>query len=203
MADSILVSSKSFIMKKLTYTFLLSFCWLQSWSQSPKHELYTTAGIGTVPLIVKSFNQYSFGVSGLFSYGYEEETPKDHILPVFTLGYQYRLSKRFKIGVEIVYDKFQLYNKENSYRYISFMGRCSYKLRESKRFILSTAISAGITNEHSIETEQGVKVEKNNMIPGLHFYILEVDYKLKNFIITYNTGLGMSGLINLGIKYRF
>jgi hypothetical protein len=202
-ADSILVSSKSFIMKKLTYTFLLSFCWLQSWSQSPKHEIYTTAGIGTVPFLVRSFNQYAFGVSGLFSYGYEEETPKDHVLPAFTLGYQYRLSKRFKIGVEIVYDKFQLYNKENSYRYASFMGRCSYKIGETKRVIIYTAISAGITNEHSLETEQGVKVEKNNMIPGLHFYILEVDYKLKNFIITTNTGLGMSGFINLGIKYRF
>lgn len=190
-------------MKKFIFILLLAFCWIQGWSQSQKHELYTTAGIGTVPFIVKSFNQYAFDFSGLFSYGYEEETPKDHVLPAFTLGYQYRFSKRFKIGVEIVYDKFQLYNKENSYRYISFMGRCSYKLRESKRFIVSTAISAGITNEHSIETEQGFKIEKNNMIPGLHFYILEVDYKLKNFIITTNTGLGMSGVINLGIKYRF
>ena len=203
MADSILVSSKSLNMKKLIYILLLAFCWLQSWSQSPKHEFYTTAGIGTIPFLVRSFNQYAFDFSGLFSYGYVEETPKDNVLPAFTLGYQYKLSKRFKIGAEIVYDKFQLYNKENSYRYISFMGRCSYMLRESKRFIVYTGVSVGITNEHSIETEQGIKIEKNNMIPGLHFYILEVNYKLKKIIITTNTGLGMSGVINLGIKYRF
>jgi len=167
--------------------------------QSKKNEFYVTAGIGTVPFLVKSFNQYGFNIWGY----YDEEVPEDHVWPVITLGYQYRVSKKFKIGAEIIYDKFLLYNKENSYRFFSVMARFNYKLGESKRFVAYSGISGGITFEHSIETEQGVKIEKNKTWPAIHLYLLEVDYKFKRFSITFTSGLGMSGIINLGMKYRF
>jgi hypothetical protein len=181
-------------MKKLILLIALSTFRLMVWGQSEKHEFYVTAGIGTAPFIIESLNRLDF---------FSTDVQKDHENPVMTFGYQYRISNKMKIGPEIIIDRFWMDDREDSYRFNSFLGRCDIIWRETRKVIISSGISAGITSKKAIETFNGVLKERSEIYPVMHLYMLCFDYKVGNFSITINNGLGVSGILNLGIKYRF
>ena len=180
-------------MKKIILLIGLSTFGLPSWGQSEKHEFYITAGIGTAPFIIETLSHLD-----LFSTEYR----RDHVNPVITVGYQYRISKKIKIGPEIIFDKFWINDKEDNYRFNSYLGRCDLIWRETKKVVIYSGISAGVTFKKATETFNGILQERNETYPAMHLYLICFDFKLKNFSITFNQGLGVSGILNLGIKYR-
>ena len=181
-------------MKKIISLIAFSTFGLLVWGQSEKHEFYITAGIGTGPFIIESLNHLDF---------FSTEIRRDNVNPAITIGYQYRASKKMTIGPEIVFDKFWINDKEDSYRFNSFLGRCDFIWRETRRVIIYSGISAGVTFKKAIETYNGIVKERNETYPAMHLYLLCFDYKAGKFSICINNGLGVSGILNLGIKYRF
>ena len=180
-------------MKKIISIIALSTFGSLVWCQSEKHEFYVTAGIGTVPFLVESFN-HNFLAS---------ETYPEHANPAITAGYQYRISKKINLGPELVIDKFWFEGWEDHYRFTSLLGRCNIILHESMKTKVYSGISAGVAFRNAIETSNGIIDERHDTYLALHLYLISVDFKLRKFSITTNTGLGVSGLVNLGIKYHF
>lgn len=181
-------------MKKLIPLIILSTFGLMVCGQSEKHEFYVTAGIGTAPFIIESLSSLDF---------FSNEVQKDHTNPVITLGYQYRISNKIKIGPEIIIDRFWMDDGENSYRFNSFLIRSDFIWRETRKAVIYSGISAGATFKKAIETFNGILRERNEAYPAIHLYLLCFDYKLGKISFTINNGLGVSGILNLGIKYRF
>ena len=191
-------------MKKIFPFIALSTFGLLAWGQSEKHELFFTSGIGSGPFIVESLNHLGIDLSGWLPPELRSnETHKDHILPVITLGYQYRLSKKFKLGSEMIFDRFWIDNRKNSYHFNSLFVRCDFIWYESRKLLAHSAVSIGATNKRSIETIDGNIRKRNEILPGMHLYLIGIDFKLGKFSITANNGIGMSGVVNLGVKYRF
>jgi hypothetical protein len=46
-------------------------------------------------------------------------------------------------------------------------------------------------------------LKKHRVNPGYHIYLIGADFKVNKFLIDVNTGYGVSGVFNLGLKYRF
>lgn len=183
-----------FIMKKIILVVALSTFELIVWGQSEKHEFYVTAGIGTVPFLIESFSRIDF---------FATEVRRDHVNPVITVGYQYRISNKIKIGPEIIIDRFWIDDRENGYHFNSLLGRSDFIWRETRKVIIYSGISAGVTFKKAIETFNGILKERNDTYLVMHLYLIGFDFKLQKFSITFNQGLGVSGIMNLGIKYRF
>jgi len=181
-------------MKKIISLIALSTLGLLVLGQSEKHELYITAGIGTVPFIIESFDHMVF---------FSDEIVRDQTNPVITIGYQYRLSKKIRIGPEVVLDRFWINNRENSYRFKSMLVRFDINWLSSKRVNIYSGVSTGVTSKNAIETIDGIETKRNGTYLGLHLYLFCFDYKLGKFSMTFNKGLGVSGIVNLGMKYRF
>ena len=165
-----------------------------TWAQSEKHEFYITAGIGTAPFIIESL-----GHMDLFS----DEVSRDQTNPVITVGYQYKVSKKIRIGPEVIIDRFWINNRENSYHFISVLVRCDINWLSTKRVTIYSGVSTGVTSKNAIETADGVETKRDDNYLGLHLYLFCFDYKFGKFSMTFNKGLGVSGIVNLGMKYRF
>jgi len=181
-------------MKKIIPLIALSTFGLVSRGQSEKHEFHVSAGIGTAPFIIETLNHLDF---------FSTEVRKDHVNPVITAGYLYRVSKKIKVGPEIIFDKFWIDDKEDNYSFNSYLGRCDFIWRETRKVIIYSGISAGVTFKKATETSYGIANERNDTYPAIHLYLICFDFKLQKFSITFNNGLGVSGIVNLGIKYRF
>src|SRR4030095_2769135 len=146
-------------MKKIISLIVLSIFGLLVWGQSQKHEFYITAGIGTGPFIIESLNSLDF---------FSTEVQKDHTNPVITFGYQYRILNKIKIGPEIIIDRFWMDDRENSYHFNSFLGRCDFIWRETRKVVIYSGASAGVTFKKAIETFNGVLRERNEAYPAIH-----------------------------------
>lgn len=181
-------------MKKIISLIVISFFVFPVFGQSEKQEVYITAGLVSGPFLVESFNNIDF---------FSTEYRKDHVAPIITIGYQYRLSKKIKLGPEIIFDRFWIENKENSYHFNSFLCNLSFTWFERKKVSLYSGLSAGITFKRAWEKDNGIDKLKKDKYLGLHLYTICFDYKFPNFTITVNKGIGMSGLLNIGMKYRF
>ena len=175
---------------------LLAFATFGSltYGQQEKHEIYITAGLVSGPFLVESLNNMDF---------FSTEYSKDQITPIITIGYQYTLSKKVKLGPEIIFDRFWIEDKENSYHFNSFLCHLSFMWIEKKKVALYSGLSVGVTFKNALETVNGIPTPRKDRYFGFHIYTIGFDYKLPKFSISINKGIGMSGLLNLGMKYRF
>jgi len=181
-------------MKKIiSLISILTFGLLVS-GQIEKNEIYITAGLVSGPFLVESLNNMDF---------FATEYSKDQITPIITIGYQYTLSKKIKLGPEIIFDRFWIEDKENSYHFNSFLCHLSFIWIEKKKVSLYSGLSAGITFKKALENVNGIPRSRKDRYFGFHLYTIGFDYKLPKFSFTINKGIGMSGLLNLGMKYRF
>jgi len=178
-------------MKKNIFLVALLFFRFAVCGQPEKHEFYVTTGIGTAPFIIESFKRIDF---------FSNEVRKDHVIPVITIGYQYRIENKIRMGPEILFDRFWIDDRKNSFRFTSFLIRSDFIWRETSKVIIYSGVSIGVTFKKAIETVYG---ERNETYPTAHLYLIGFDFKLKKFSITFNQGLGVSGVLNLGVKYRF
>jgi hypothetical protein len=160
-------------------------------SEKGSHQFYSTAGTASLHRLAFDLIQDVFG-DGISECG----------LPVLTVGYQYQFNKRCRIGIEYIYDKFWYFNEVENIQIKSLLFRFDYNWLNNERFTVFSAISGGYgwikLTENDFNTPKEYEEEEG---VAMHLYLIGAEYKMKNFALLINTGLGYSGLVNIGVKY--
>jgi hypothetical protein len=123
-----------------------------------------------------------------------------HKCIILNAGLQWRISRNWRMGPAFTYDHFGTKYRSVEYSALNYLFRCDRIWRETKKSILYSGLSIGVRKLKQFEN--GI-LKKHQVDPGYHFYLIGADFKVNKFLIAVNTGYGVSGVFNLGLKYRF
>ena len=111
-----------------------------------------------------------------------------------------RVSEKWRTGFAFTYDHFGTKHRSVEYSNLSYMLRFDRIWKESKTFLFYSGLSVGARKirrfDEEIETERHVA-------PAYQVYLMGADLKIGHLMIDANVGYGVSGLLNLGLKYHF
>jgi hypothetical protein len=125
---------------------------------------------------------------------------RKHTCLILNAGYQQLLSKEWRAGTSFSYEHFGLEDRSVEYSVLSYSFRCDRLWKETKKTILYSGLSAGVRTLKKIENEGAVI---RQVAPCYHFYLAGLDYKINNFLLDLNLGIGVSGILGFSAKYRF
>ena len=129
-----------------------------------------------------------------------ETDPHSHKCIILNAGFQMMLSKNWRIGPSFTYDHFGTKHRDIEFHSFSYLLRIDRVWKETKQITLYSGFSLGINSIRRIDAE----IKKDHEVnAGWHVYVLGADIKLYKFLIDINTGYGVSGVFNIGAKYRF
>ena len=134
--------------------------------------------------------KYLFYIQGGYmSSGYIKESGQKEIV-----------SEKWRIGPAFTYDHFGTKHRSVEYSNLSYMMRCDRIWKTTKKYSFYSGLSLGARKirrfEDEIETESHVSM-------AYQVYLLGADLKIDRFLINVNAGYGVSGILNVGLKYRF
>lgn len=166
-----------------------------------KHHVYVSAGAGSL---------HAWGVDIAFSalaaiFG-SSSTVQTRATPIFTAGYQYNLSRKFRIGPEVVHHQFNTEpeDRKNDLFFTSVLVRTDYTWFENKKWRFYSGVSAGclfITDRGLFD--DGTGVSETNVIFDGHVYLVGCEYSIGRTAVFLNAGGGAAGLVNAGITIGF
>ena len=119
-----------------------------------------------------------------------------------TLGYNYYLTNHISVGAQIVYSSSKTKIAETSYKnnYISIMPDVRYSWFNQSWFSLYSRVGAGVLIRHINYTE---KIDSENDTK-FAYQISPIGLDFGKTIIGFaEFGLGVSGTIIVGARYRF
>lgn len=167
-----------------------------------------------LPLSVPAQQQpgkYFFYVQGGYrSSGYIKEAGQKEIVSktethhhkciIFNAGFLVRVSEKWRTGPAFTYDHFGTKHRSVEYSNLSYMIRCDRIWKENKNFLFYSGLSLGVSKIRKFEEEKEVEC---HIKPAYQIYLAGVDIKINRLMIDINTGYGVSGILNAGLKYRF
>lgn len=175
---------------------------VQAQQKENNHTFYVTAGA------VSTNYLRSIAVNSLFAPLFSAlfgTTPKalHGSQPVICVGYQYEITRNVKAGIEGIRDRFWINSKDEQHTYYSLLIRSDYIWLNTERVELYSGLGAGISFAKSKSNYTNTFKEEKNTLLGWQVYTIGLDYKLKSFTLTANTGFGTLALVNGGVKYTF
>jgi hypothetical protein len=129
-----------------------------------------------------------------------ETDSRSHACPILNAGIQRMVSKDWRVGLSFSYDHFGLKDRSIEYSSLGYMLRCDRIWKETKKSILYSGLSAGIRTLKRFDNEV---LKEHHVSPGYHLYLIGADFKIEKFLLDINIGVGTSGVLNYGLKYRF
>lgn len=123
-----------------------------------------------------------------------------HKCIIFNAGFLVKISEKYRIGPAFTYDHFGTKHRSVEYSNLSYMMRCDRIWKETKNISFYSGLSLGVRIIRKFEEE--IEVE-SHIKPAYQVYLAGIDLKIKRLLIDVNTGYGVSGILNAGLKYRF
>lgn len=178
-------------MKKLIHFFFAFFpVFITAQQPSGKYFIYVQGGYVS-SWYVKEAMQKSIVT---------ETDPHNHKCIILNAGFQVMVSKNWRIGPSFTYDHFGTKHRDIEFHSFSYLLRVDRIWKETKQITVYSGLSLGVNSIRQIEDE----IKKDYQVnPGWQVYLLGADMKLYRFLIDVNTGYGVSGVFNIGAKYRF
>lgn len=129
-----------------------------------------------------------------------ETDPHNHKCIILNAGFQMMFSKKWRIGPSFTYDHFGTKHRDVEFHSFSYLLRVDRVWKETKQMTVYSGLSLGVNSIRRIEED----IKKDYQVnPGWHVYLLGADIKIYKFLIDVNAGYGVSGVFNIGAKYRF
>jgi len=128
-----------------------------------------------------------------------ETDPHNHKCIILNAGFQMMIAKNWRIGPSFTYDHFGTKYRDVEFHSFSYLFRTDRIWKETKQVTFYSGICLGVNTIQQIENE----IKKDHSVnPDWHIYLLGTDIKVHRFLIDVNTGYGVSGVLNVGVKYR-
>lgn len=178
-------------MKKLIlFFFAFSPVFITAQQSSGKHFIYVQGGYLS-----------SWYVKEVMQKNIVTETDHhNHKCIILNAGFQIMLSKNWRLGPLFTYDHFGTKHRDVEFHSFSYLLRLDRVWKETKQITLYSGVCLGVNSIQRIEEE----IKKDHTVnPGWHVYLFGADIKLYKFLIDINSGYGVSGVLNIGLKYRF
>jgi len=129
-----------------------------------------------------------------------ETDPHNHKCIILNAGFQIKVSKDWRVGPSFTYDHFGTKHRDVEFHSFSYLLRVDRIWKETKQISIYSGLSLGINSTRRIEE----KIKKDYSVnPGWQIYLLGADIRIYEFLLDINAGYGVSGILNMGIKYRF
>jgi hypothetical protein len=129
----------------------------------------------------------------------EKET-QHHKCIIFSAGFLVSLSEKWRIGPAFTYDHFGTKHRSVEYSNLSYMMRCDRIWKATKKYSFYSGLSLGVRKVRRFDDE--IETERH-LSTAYQVYLLGTDLKINRFLIGVNVGYGVSGILNVGLKYRF
>jgi len=178
-------------MKRLVFcSFVLLPIFLSAQISSGKYFIYVQGGYVS-SWYVKEAMQKSIVT---------ETDPHTHKCIILNAGLQIKISKNWRIGPSFTYDHFGTKHRDVEFHSFSYLLRVDRIWKETKQMTLYSGLCSGINSIRRFEE----KVKKDYSVnPCWHICLLGAEIKIYKFLLDVNAGYGVSGVLNMGIKYRF
>lgn len=155
--------------------------------------------------------KFSFYVQGGYmSSGYIKESALKEIVSaketqhhkciILNAGFLFRISDKWRIGPAFTYDHFGTKHRSVEFSNLSYMIRTDRIWKETKSFSLYSGLSLGIKKVRRFDDE--IETARYHR-PACQLYLLGVEFRSGHFSIDANAGYGVSGILNIGARYRF
>ena len=166
----------------------------------------------TMLLAQKLTRKYSFYIQGGYlSSGYIKESAQKKIVSaletqhhkyiILNAGFQVHLSEKWRTGLVFTYDHFGTKKRSVEYSNLCYMFRCDRIWIKTKKYSCYSGLSFGIRKIRQFENEVEIERKVN---PGYQIYLMGTDFKLADrLFFDINAGWGVSGILNVGLKYSF
>ena len=136
----------------------------------------------------------------MFKHIVSETHSHHHACPILSAGFQWNISNKWRVGPTFSYDHFGLKDRSVEYNVLSYLLRCDRIWKETKKINFYSGLSLGVRTLKQFENENLIE---HNLMPGYHIYLIGTEFNIKQFAFDLNVGIGTSGIVNLGGKYRF
>jgi hypothetical protein len=123
-----------------------------------------------------------------------------HKCIIFNAGFLVRVSDKWRTGPAFTYDHFGTKHRSVEFSNLSYMLRCDRIWKENKSFLIYSGLSLGTKKIRKFEEEKEV-IRRTNL--AYQVYLAGVEIKMGHLMIDANAGYGVSGILNLGLTYRF
>lgn len=147
---------------------------------------------------------------GYMSSGYVKESvqkvivsakeTQHHKCIILNAGFLVRISENWRVGPAFTYDHFGTKHRSVEVSNLSYMLRCDRIWKETKNYLFYSGFSLGARKIRRFEDETEVGRRAK---PAYQIYLAGADFKINRFLIDVNAGYGVSGILNVGVKYRF
>jgi hypothetical protein len=155
--------------------------------------------------------KYLFYIQGGYmSSGYIKESGQKEIVSetetqhhkciIFNAGLLVSLSEKWRIGPAFTYDHFGTKHRSVEHSNLSYMMRCDRIWKATKKYSFYSGLSLGARKIRRFEDETETE---SHLSTAYQVYLLGADFKIDRFLIDVNSGYGVSGILNIGLKYRF
>lgn len=162
-----------------------------------KHHMYVSAGTGS--LHTWGTDLAFTGLAALFNGDAQTKST-----PVFTAGYQYSLSAKFRAGTELVHNQFKsAFVGKEKLSFTSILLRADYTWFQKKSWRCYSGISLGCLFVSDSESPDDGNTTENNPVFTGHVYAFSCDYSFGPVALFLNLGAGASGFVNTGISIGF
>ena len=129
----------------------------------------------------------------------EKET-QHHKCIILNAGLLIRISEKWRMGPAFTYDHFGTKHRSVEYSNLNYMLRGDRIWKETRSYAFYSGLSLGLRKVRRFEDEvETAKYEKL----AYQIYLAGFELKVNRLAIDVNAGYGVSGILNLGLKYNF
>lgn len=156
----------------------------------------------------KKFSLYVQG--GYMSNGFIKEGVAHHIHSatethqhkciIFSAGFMIDLPGKWRIGPAFTYDHFGTKHRSIEYSNLIYMLRADRIWKENKHFLFYSGAATGIKKIRQFEEEKEIGRRE---VLAYQVYLAGLELKLNRFSLDATAGYGVSGILNVGLRYRF
>jgi hypothetical protein len=163
------------------------------------HHFYGSVGAGS--LHTWGMDLALSGLGALFT----NSSVETESTPIYTVGYQYSLSPKFRIGTELIHHRIAAGSVDPPDRlsFTNIFVRTDYTWVQKRKWRWSSGLSGGCVFMRGKNFLRDEGTTENQAAFTGHLYLLSCDYSFDRVAVFLNLGAGASGFVNTGISVGF